>query len=251
MVHRVSCRHPGSSEWEAEGAGGLTQIPKVCSDLLSALWGWAEGRSRSVVGCKHCKLGGPLAAEIIEFAKSLKGKTILTAAGRASFKVYDAGLGLAFTPNSTGSRRPALESEINTVCDEFVRTGSTRLGDYQNLTRHSSYLLTLIQLLQQIPEGPQAISSENDEGEDIDDEGAEEGRILLRSHRIYERNRGLRRKLIAARRKKKLLKREICTREPITADPDLAEAMFEAHHNVALSKRIVRVTRWQNDLALL
>lgn len=247
MAHEVNCRHPGD---DAEKGGRLTRNPKVCSDRLSHLWGWADGLSRKVVACKHCNLSGALAHEIVEFAATLKGKTIRTAAGRAEFKVQLDGTGLVFTPLKTDVRRSVSRSTIRTVCDAFVESGSPRLGGYQDLTRDASYLLTLIRLSLQIPEGQHAISSANDDGEDMDDEGVEEGRALVRSNRRYERRRGPRRKLIADRRKNGALQCEICAGQPRNPKSALAESMFEAHHNLAIAAGVVRLTRLQ-DLALL
>lgn len=77
-----------------------------------------------------------------------------------------------------------------------------------------------------------------------------EGRIITRIHKARERNPVVRLRLLAARRKLGQLECEICSANPQQLRATLADAMFEAHHVVPLSKNTLGKSLL-NDLALL
>jgi 5-methylcytosine-specific restriction enzyme A len=78
-----------------------------------------------------------------------------------------------------------------------------------------------------------------------------EGRIVTAMHTRRERQRGLRDKLLASRRKLGPLACEICHRPSPISEPSVTDAVFEAHHIVPLAigqgQRNTRIS----DLALL
>jgi hypothetical protein len=60
MLHRVSCSHPGGTEWEREEHekwGSLTQNRKVCSNDVQKLQNWAKEKDSSaqLKTCGTCK----------------------------------------------------------------------------------------------------------------------------------------------------------------------------------------------------
>jgi 5-methylcytosine-specific restriction protein A len=83
-----------------------------------------------------------------------------------------------------------------------------------------------------------------------DDEEFPEGRVLTRLHKSRERNRRIRGKLIAARRRKGSLCCEMCAYQSPLADKELEDASFEAHHVVPISLSVRRNIK-VSDMALL
>jgi len=57
MIHRVGCKHPGNTDWQAEEFGSsLTRFRKVCSDDSGELRAWAHAQGEvEVIGCSDCK----------------------------------------------------------------------------------------------------------------------------------------------------------------------------------------------------
>jgi hypothetical protein len=60
MLHRVSCSHPGNTEWqpeENEKWGSLTKNRKVCSDDVQELQDWAREKysAAKLKMCNSCK----------------------------------------------------------------------------------------------------------------------------------------------------------------------------------------------------
>lgn len=103
----------------------------------------------------------------------------------------------------------------------------------------------------QIVKGIDVIASASSDG--IDDEAifeASEGEVLTRVHRIRERKRGFRSRVIQRVEKAHgNIVCEACRQEAMTAG-QAGYAMFEAHHLVPLSEAATAVTRL-DDLALL
>jgi 5-methylcytosine-specific restriction protein A len=83
-----------------------------------------------------------------------------------------------------------------------------------------------------------------------DDVEFSEGSIFTRMHRHIERNRGLRKALIRDRRRRNLLRCDACFRVNPTADPELDDAIFDAHHLIPLSAQGPTKTKL-SDAALL
>jgi 5-methylcytosine-specific restriction enzyme A len=77
-----------------------------------------------------------------------------------------------------------------------------------------------------------------------------EGRVLTKLHRIKERAKGLRKKLLAVRRRLGALTCDMCARPCGSTDSQIDDAPFEVHHVVPLSATILRRTRLA-DVALL
>jgi 5-methylcytosine-specific restriction enzyme A len=93
-----------------------------------------------------------------------------------------------------------------------------------------------------------ALSSEQDN----DDDQVEfaEGGVFTAIHRRRERNRNIRKRLIAARKKKGQLQCEMCQSLPWARNVTLEAASFEAHHVVPVAAALERKTRL-SDMALL
>jgi 5-methylcytosine-specific restriction protein A len=85
------------------------------------------------------------------------------------------------------------------------------------------------------------------EDDPVDEEVFFEGRLVTKAHIRRERNRKVRARLIELRRKKGLMRCDVCGCAPKNA---IQEAIFEAHHVVPLSAALERGTRIR-DLALL
>lgn len=83
-----------------------------------------------------------------------------------------------------------------------------------------------------------------------DEEEFFEGRILTQLHKKKERNPNIRKKLLAARRKRGSLICEMCLRESESDDFTLQDAIFEAHHLLPMATAAERQTRLR-DMALL
>ena len=83
-----------------------------------------------------------------------------------------------------------------------------------------------------------------------EDEEFFEGRILTAEHRRRERNPRVRARLIALRRDAGNLACEMCSRQPVTDDPLLEDAIYEAHHIVPLAIGLAKATKIR-DMALL
>jgi len=84
-----------------------------------------------------------------------------------------------------------------------------------------------------------------------DDDHSFEGRILWRRHRVRERDRALRRKKIAAVRKRGALECEVCGTTPMERRRvRIEDAVFEIHHLMPLQQSGEQRTRL-SDLAVL
>lgn len=84
------------------------------------------------------------------------GRRLETGVRQLGFVVHVVPEGLAFTPDSTGRVRIENWARIEAVLDQFNEFGSTRSGDYHDLTYNSSYLLALLRaaVLGTTPEEP-------------------------------------------------------------------------------------------------
>lgn len=70
MVHRVTCPHPGDTEWGRDFGASLTKFKKVCSGDIQELVQWARrAGSVNLTFCSHCS--PPEATDEIE--QSLTG----------------------------------------------------------------------------------------------------------------------------------------------------------------------------------
>lgn len=77
-----------------------------------------------------------------------------------------------------------------------------------------------------------------------------EGRLLTRLHKLRERDRSLRRRVLRARLARGEITCDMCSRGSLALDQRIADAAFEVHHVVPLSSAQERGTRL-SDLALL
>jgi 5-methylcytosine-specific restriction enzyme A len=90
-------------------------------------------------------------------------------------------------------------------------------------------------------------------GESSDGDNEEEffeGRVITQLHKRRERDRKLRDRLLAARRKIGKLTCDMCRAHSKADDPILEDATFEAHHVLPIAMAMERTTRLA-DLALL
>jgi 5-methylcytosine-specific restriction enzyme A len=88
-------------------------------------------------------------------------------------------------------------------------------------------------------------STESDESEEFI-----EGRAVTRAHLSRERSKRVRNRLLAARRKRGILKCDLCGWRPTHPDNRFSDAYFEAHHLVPLACAGSRITRL-SEVALL
>lgn len=84
-------------------------------------------------------------SDIVCVARKHAGQTLATMAGRATFTVRLEGENLFVTPTSTKIER-RLSTGSKKMLQEFNKTKSMWLGDYQDMTRNSVYMLRLINL---------------------------------------------------------------------------------------------------------
>jgi 5-methylcytosine-specific restriction protein A len=86
----------------------------------------------------------------------------------------------------------------------------------------------------------------------VDDEDVEffEGRLLTALHNKKERNRKIRGKLLASRRRRGALSCDMCQCKSISTKHAFEDASFEAHHTIPISMAIERKTQLK-DMALL
>ena len=93
------------------------------------------------------------AKELLRFASTLEGETLATGARRAAFSISVLPEGLEITPASSGAPRVVQKNKIQSVLDEYARSGSIRPTDYLTVTFDSSYLLALISLYTDVGRG--------------------------------------------------------------------------------------------------
>lgn len=120
------------------------------------------------------------------------GEVLVTAGGRARFRLEQSGDGVRFTPLSSGKSRGLNAEAVQRYLDIFNETQSTTTSDYTKKMRNASYVLSVIKLwIGQQPDAP-LIKDETSEVGEIDLEfSALEGDIKVRSHRHRERSREL------------------------------------------------------------
>lgn len=90
----------------------------------------------------------PTLNAILSFAEQLRGKDVPTVGGRATFRVAPTADGLCYTPKS-GIPRKQKRERIATILARYNDTGSLVTTDYNDITRHTSYVLGLIRAHQQ------------------------------------------------------------------------------------------------------
>lgn len=82
-------------------------------------------------------------AEVLQLARQMTGQTLNTARG-AVFTVRVEGNAPWFTPASTRIPRPDGVAALARFVARYNETGSLRPGDYQDVTRNSSYYAALL-----------------------------------------------------------------------------------------------------------
>ncbi|MHB8878693.1 MAG: hypothetical protein ACYC8T_33760 [Myxococcaceae bacterium] len=88
---------------------------------------------------------GPITAdELLRFATTLEGEQLVTLSRGAAFSLRVLPDGIEFTPLSSGKPRRILREMVQSVCEEYRRSGSIKPGDYLSVTFDASYLLALI-----------------------------------------------------------------------------------------------------------
>jgi hypothetical protein len=75
------------------------------------------------------------------------GQRLETGPRRLGFTVRVNEKGLEYTPESSGKPRTQSWQSIERVLDRYNETHSLELRQYHDITRHSSYLITLLRLL--------------------------------------------------------------------------------------------------------
>lgn len=156
-----------------------------------------------------------------------------TAARKASFRNPD---GVAFKLQNlrqvaTGKGLGNVSQTDREVWDEFG-SNPERVKTYAQL------ITTGVEILSEVKEEPGGY------------EVFAEGRVITETHLRRERDPKLRARLIETRRSNSALCCEICGRENPVNAPDLADAIFEAHHIQPLAAGPERQTKLA-DMALL
>jgi len=82
----------------------------------------------------------------IAFVKTKQGKVIQTRRQKKGFTVEVTDKGFRFTPTATNKPRPHELQAITRVVERYNETQSFITSSYSNITRNSSYTLTLIEL---------------------------------------------------------------------------------------------------------
>jgi hypothetical protein len=74
----------------------------------------------------------------------LDGTRLVTPVRKRGFTVHVTPGGLEYIPESSGLPRPDSWDRVAAVIDRYNETGSRQPGDYQDLTHHASYVLSII-----------------------------------------------------------------------------------------------------------
>ena len=100
------------------------------------------GRARSA----RPGLLGPLpsASDLLSFCRNRQGGPFTTAARGREFSVEVVGNVLHVTPASSGQSRPVPEANLIAVLARLAELGSQRSADYQDITFHASYVLSVL-----------------------------------------------------------------------------------------------------------
>lgn len=119
-------------------------------------------------------------------------EVLVTAGGRASFRLEKSSDGVRFTPLSTGTSRSLNAEEVQRYLEVFNYTQSTTTSDYTAKLHNASYVLAVIKLwIGQQPDAPLIDDGTSEAGEIDPEFRAPEGDIKVRSHRQRERSREL------------------------------------------------------------
>jgi predicted HNH restriction endonuclease len=127
-----------------------------------------------------------------ETVKSNAGEVLVTAGGRARFRLEETGDGVKFTPLSTAKSRVLNSEAVQRYLDLFNETQSTTTSDYTEKMRNASYVLAVIKLwIGQLHNAPLIDDGIGESGEIDPEFSAPEGDFKVRSHRYRERSREL------------------------------------------------------------
>jgi hypothetical protein len=89
----------------------------------------------------------PSVEQLLGFARTVQGKTLMTLHRRKPFKVAVIGSSLEITP-STGTPRATDRAHIGELLSRLAKTGSYQPGKYVDVTFNASYVLALVKLWQ-------------------------------------------------------------------------------------------------------
>jgi predicted HNH restriction endonuclease len=120
------------------------------------------------------------------------GEVLVTAGGRARFRLEKTGDGVSFTPLSTEKSRGLNAEAVQRYLEVFNKTKSTTTSDYTDKMRNASYVLAVIKLwIGQQPDAPLIDNGTSEAGEIDPEFSAPEGDFKVRSHCKRERSREL------------------------------------------------------------
>lgn len=91
----------------------------------------------------------PTADDLLTFARTLRGNTLVTLHRKKPFTVAVIGGALEITP-STGTPRATDRRHIQDLLRRLNETGSFQPGRYVDVTFNASYILALVKLWQTI-----------------------------------------------------------------------------------------------------
>lgn len=83
-------------------------------------------------------------SQLLDFARTIDGGTVLTLGSKKPFTVRLAGDGLEYIPESTKKPRRHELRWLERVCAKYSQTNSLSPGDYHDVTVNASYTLALI-----------------------------------------------------------------------------------------------------------
>jgi hypothetical protein len=83
---------------------------------------------------------------LAEFVHTLEGKTLFTSARKKPFTVAVTPTGFEYTPVSSGTPRTNGYKYIQGVLDHFHGVQSFQPGQYVDITRNASYLMTILEM---------------------------------------------------------------------------------------------------------
>ena len=89
----------------------------------------------------------PTVDQLLAFARSVEGETLMTLHRGKAFKVAVIGSGIEITP-STGTPRMTDRAHMGELLNRLGQTGSFQPGKYVDVTFNASYVLALVKLWQ-------------------------------------------------------------------------------------------------------
>jgi predicted HNH restriction endonuclease len=183
-----------------------------------------QGKSHCCIGRNAAKIEAWRSPQLIsiEYAKSLRGRTLSTNDLGRKFKVEADRDKLVFTLSKKGNRRIVYKSGIQKVLDRFDKRGSWKRNDY-NISQNGSYLLAILKLYL-----THTNSSTSHDGTSRGEEQSDfaDAKRLAREQCFFARNPTL----AKARKRRDQYTRQICLLNFPDTYGELGKNFAECHH---------------------